>query len=1314
MNGIRRLGRQALRVRGFIASLAALLLAWRGQAAYDAQDLGGVRLYLLACAILIVGYLFTYKNHAFFRNGEYELPTTEDDVIAAPPVTDEAAPTTDNAPTAILPVSDAAAPIVPPSPATTLRVRRATPNAEATTPVTTLRVRRTRLAAEPPTTTLRVRRRVSVVEASSPPASLPLSSLSDNPLTLTPPAVRGKMIRAAQLKTKNTKLIIIVPALLLNVIALILHEPNPLNVFAILLWAISLALFALAFTKQQHGIWPISAVNPDETESGEDDGVIARPGIQSNRRLEYILLGIILLAALGARAYGLSYSAIGIHSDEGEIGVVARELLRGNFAAAPPLVSSQWYYYPSAAMWTMLPGMILLANDTPAGIHFSGAIFSVLDIFAVFLLVRLLWGSRPALIAAALMAGAPTLLHFSLYPAATEQMGLFWALAFYFFFKGLRSKRYLDFVWAGFAAAASLYFYPSSRAIAALFAILIVYLAVTRLRFLGNYWRQLGVFVLSGWLLAAPMLIYTFYHQEVLFKRLNEVSIFTQYGSSLAFGDWKVGYDIGNGPITPQTVLAHRQPWLQVLAEQAKHTYLSLNFYDDRTYFYETGKPFLPTLPAMLAVLGIAYCLWRWRDPRYTLLTIWFWVGLFLSTVITTHPPELLRMAGIVQTFYIFIAIALNKILYEIERTGWLDPREFRRWPEQQIAGLRSGVAAGRLRVRAARTTAFHLVAPATLISRPRFTNITAGLLIALLATQGVQQYYDGFRDTVKQWADLSIDGYYLQGAQQNYYVYYAGGQGATLNFVNIRFLAPNLQGEDIQRPIDVLPFHQLLPKDALFMLQPNYFAAGGVIPSIYPGALHSSIPYIDGQLYREVYIVRASEANAMHGTRVGYYAGGNVYQLGNPLMVRQERSAGLDASNPPPANLSYPAVGVWEGSVYAAQSGSYTLKIEGGTGLLVFDQHTVLRVKAGQDSGAAQALLSRGWHSFSMRVALLSASQQVHLGMVAAKTTEQPIPFEHLFPVSLNNINAGTSGPPASNNPLPAPPVNATRVQPVQIINTGLDNSATNAVAVDDNGNIFVGTDGPPHVYKYDKSGGLVKDWAVLPNQPGQDKSKLTDITVDHKGQVYVLDPVTKNLEVYDNNGKLIGHRNAANKFGAYGPQGLATDKQGNLYIADTGGSRILARDSQDNLVREIGGGNRYPVQGNPPKPDPRRTYQPIDVTVTDDGSIYTVDLNQRIIKYGPDGKYVSEWQIPSLGGGTASMHLASYKNLVYLSNTNTQSVFLLNTQGDGSVVSFGGGGTDPGSFDNPAGLATDAAGHLYVADRNNHRVQVFDLGGK
>src|SRR3989449_6623594 len=44
----------------------------------------------------------------------------------------------------------------------------------------------------------------------------------------------------------------------------------------------------------------------------------------------------------------------------------------------------------------------------------------------------------------------------------------------------------------------------------------------------------------------------------------------------------------------------------------------------------------------------------------------------------------------------------------------------------------------------------------------------------------------------------------------------------------------------------------------------------------------------------------------------------------------------------------------------------------------------------------------------------------------------------------------------------------------------------------------------------------------------------------------------------------------------------------------------------------------------------------------------------------------------------------------------------------------SWGAPGTDPGCFNVPHNLATDADGLVYVADRENHRVQVFDGKGQ
>src|SRR5262249_315388 len=46
--------------------------------------------------------------------------------------------------------------------------------------------------------------------------------------------------------------------------------------------------------------------------------------------------------------------------------------------------------------------------------------------------------------------------------------------------------------------------------------------------------------------------------------------------------------------------------------------------------------------------------------------------------------------------------------------------------------------------------------------------------------------------------------------------------------------------------------------------------------------------------------------------------------------------------------------------------------------------------------------------------------------------------------------------------------------------------------------------------------------------------------------------------------------------------------------------------------------------------------------------------------------------------------------------------------------LLSWGGPGTDPGEFNIAHNITCDADGWVYVADRENHRVQVFDGNGK
>lgn len=98
------------------------------------------------------------------------------------------------------------------------------------------------------------------------------------------------------------------------------------------------------------------------------------------------------------------------------------------------------------------------------------------------------------------------------------------------------------------------------------------------------------------------------------------------------------------------------------------------------------------------------------------------------------------------------------------------------------------------------------------------------------------------------------------------------------------------------------------------------------------------------------------------------------------------------------------------------------------------------------------------------------------------------------------------------------------------------------------------------------------------------------------------------------------------------------------------------------------------------------------------------------------------SPWQatITNQGDGrsapTISVTLAS-ASTVAVSNLTTGETVALNSIDPANLINFvskfGIGGSGNGQFANPAGVATDASGNVYVSDQNNHRVQKFNSAG-
>jgi sugar lactone lactonase YvrE len=147
--------------------------------------------------------------------------------------------------------------------------------------------------------------------------------------------------------------------------------------------------------------------------------------------------------------------------------------------------------------------------------------------------------------------------------------------------------------------------------------------------------------------------------------------------------------------------------------------------------------------------------------------------------------------------------------------------------------------------------------------------------------------------------------------------------------------------------------------------------------------------------------------------------------------------------------------------------------------------------------------------------------------------------------------------------------------------------------------------------------------------------------------------------------------------------PHALHVDREGNVWVAD---SRAATSDELARFPDAAGKGHQVvkfspsgevlltlgtPGQAGDP---PEHLNQPMDVAVAPNGDVFVAEGDHggtsvaRISKFTADGRFIRSWGRPGPGAGELRI---------------------------------------------PHGLAFDARGRLYVADRGNHRVQIFDQDG-
>ena len=189
-----------------------------------------------------------------------------------------------------------------------------------------------------------------------------------------------------------------------------------------------------------------------------------------------------------------------------------------------------------------------------------------------------------------------------------------------------------------------------------------------------------------------------------------------------------------------------------------------------------------------------------------------------------------------------------------------------------------------------------------------------------------------------------------------------------------------------------------------------------------------------------------------------------------------------------------------------------------------------------------------------------------------------------------------------------------------------------------------------------------VVENWAKLPD--GWELKDVGSVACDSKDNVYVFNRGEHPMMVFDRNGNFLRSWGEGGMFPR--AHGLHIDAEDNVWCTDDGGHVVRKCTTEGRVLLQIG------VSG---QPAPYMSGEPFNrcthTALSPAGEIYVSDGygNARIHKYSPDGKLLFSW---------------------------------------------GGPGTQPGQFNIPHNIVTDDDGWVYVADRESHRVQVFDGNGK
>ncbi len=306
---------------------------------------------------------------------------------------------------------------------------------------------------------------------------------------------------------------------------------------------------------------------------------------------------------------------------------------------------------------------------------------------------------------------------------------------------------------------------------------------------------------------------------------------------------------------------------------------------------------------------------------------------------------------------------------------------------------------------------------------------------------------------------------------------------------------------------------------------------------------------------------------------------------------------------------------------------------------------------------------------------------------------------------------------------------------------------NAPQGIAVDGSGNVYVADTDNSSIRKVTEAG-VVTTLAGSPGQTGGADGSGSSarfaypagLAVDSAGNIYVADFDNSTIRKVSPAGAVTTFAGTAGASGTSDgagaaarfnhPSGVTLDGAGNVYVADTG-NQTLREISPAGSVSTLAGNPGIGGSANGTGAGATFFY-PAGIASTSGGTVYIVDTGNHSVRVmatpGSVSGYAGAAGVQGSANGTGSAALLSYpygvavdgSGNVYIADSGNNTIRKATAGGAAATLAgtVGLAGSADGlggsaGFSNPAGVAVDSAGNVYVADSGNSTIRKISAGG-